>query len=135
MVAVVVVRGVGGTGLADEVRDLGEELGAEVRVFGLVGDDVDEVLRRDFGRQGELVEIKPGDDRGVLELLNRRGRVESGHRAGRGLVSLLENAADRLGGSWRTLRCERSADAPAGWNGDRGLDGDVLDRDVGRVEH
>ena len=45
VVEVVVVRGVGGAGLADEVGDLGEELGAEIGVFGRVGDDVDVVLR------------------------------------------------------------------------------------------
>src|ERR1700722_14818637 len=62
VVAVVVVRGVGGTGFADEVGDFGEQVGAEVRVFGLVGDDVDEVGRLDLRSQRELVEVFAGDD-------------------------------------------------------------------------
>ena len=62
VVDVVVARGVGGAGLADEVGDLGEELGAEVGVFGLVGDYVDVVLGRDLGGEGELVEVLAGDD-------------------------------------------------------------------------
>ena len=45
VVDVVVARGVGGAGFVDEVGELGEERGAEVGVFGLVGDDVDVVLR------------------------------------------------------------------------------------------
>ena len=62
MVDVVVARVVGCAGLADEVGDFVEELGAEVGVVGLVGDYVDVVLGRDLGSEGELVEVLAGDD-------------------------------------------------------------------------
>ncbi len=53
VVLVVVVRAIHRGGFADEVGDFGEELGAEIGVFGAVGDDVDVVGRGDFGgREG-----------------------------------------------------------------------------------
>ena len=52
VVDVVMVRGVGGAGLADEVGDLREELRAEVGVFGEVADDVDVMLGGDLGVRG-----------------------------------------------------------------------------------
>ena len=73
MVDVVVVRVVGRAGFADEVGDLGEELGAKVGVFWLVGDDVDVVLGRDLRRERELVEVLAGDDGRVFELLDGGG--------------------------------------------------------------
>ena len=76
MVDVVVAGVVGGSGLADEVVEFGEEGGAEVGVFGRVGDDVDVVLGRDLGGEGELVEVLAGDDGGVFELLDGGGGVE-----------------------------------------------------------
>ena len=81
VVDVVVARVVGGAGFADEVVELGEERGAEVGVFGVVGDDVDVVLRRDLGREGELVEVFAGDDGGVFELLDGGGGEVGGAAA------------------------------------------------------
>ncbi len=115
------VRVVGGVGLADEVGDLGEEGGAELGVFGGVGDDVDEVLGLDLGGEGELVEVLAGDDGGVFELLDGGGGVVGG--AALGVLGVVAVG-----------RGERGADAPACGNCDGGLDGDVADGRVGGVE-
>ena len=121
VVDVVVARVVGGSGLADEVVELGEECGAELRVFGAVGDDVDVVLGRDLGGEGELVEVLAGDDGGVFELLDC-GCGEVGGAA----FGMLRVVA--VGGG------EGGADAPACGDFDGGLDGDVFDGRVGGVE-
>ena len=136
VVGVVMVRGVGGAGFADEVGDFGQELGAEVGVFGEVGDDVDEVPGGDFGGEGELVEVLAGDDGGVFELLDGGDGVLLRGGAGGGVVVVLEDA----GGGWRGVAGapvggEGGADAPAGRDGDGGLDFDVLDGDVGGIHH
>ncbi len=52
VVDVVVARVVGRAGFADEVGDLVEELGAEVGVFGLVGDYVDVTFWAKFRERG-----------------------------------------------------------------------------------
>ena len=62
VVDVIVARIVGGSGLADEIVEFGEERGAEFGVFGSVGDYVDVMLGRDLGGEGELVEVLAGDD-------------------------------------------------------------------------
>ena len=66
VVLVVVARAVHGSGFADEVGELGEERGAEIGVFGLVGDYVNVVFRGDLGGEGELVVVEAGDDGGVF---------------------------------------------------------------------
>ena len=78
VVDVVVARGVGGAGLADEVVELGEKRGPEVGVLGQVGDDVDVVLGRDLGSESELVEVFAGDDGRVFELLDGGGVRRAG---------------------------------------------------------
>ena len=119
MVLVVVMRGVQGVGLADEVSDFGKQSWAEVGVFGSVGDDVDEVGGLDLGCEGELVEVLAGDDGGVFELLDGGGGVVRGATCG-----MLRIVAIDWG--------ERGADSPAGWNLDGWLDGDVFDRGARR---
>src|SRR4051812_46032193 len=64
VVDVVVTRGVGGSGFADEIGELGEERGAELGVFGRIRDYVDVVFGGDLGREGEFVEVLAGDDGG-----------------------------------------------------------------------
>ena len=121
VVDVVVARVVGGAGFADEVVEFGEERGAEVGVFGGVGDYVDVVLGGDLGGEGELVEVLAGDDGGVFELLDGGGGVVGG--AALGMLRVVA-----VGGS------ESGADAPACGDSDGGLDGDVFDGGVGGVE-
>ena len=84
VVDVVVARVVGCAGLADEVGDFVEQLGAEVGVIGLVGDDVDVVLGRDLRSEGELVEVLAGDDGRVFKLLDGGG-LELGGAANLGV--------------------------------------------------
>ncbi len=107
VVDVVVAGGVGGSRLADEVGELGEERGAEVGVFRGVGDYVDVVLGGDFGGEGVLVEVLAGDYGGVLELLD----VGGGEVGGAALRMLWIVA---VGGG------EGGADAPAFGDGDGG---------------
>ena len=121
VVLVVVMRGVGGIGLADEVGDLGEQSGTEPGVRWGVGDDVDEVGGLDLRGERELVEVLAGDDGRVFELLDGGGGVVGG--AAGGVLWIVA-----VGGS------ECSADAPACWDLHGGLHGDVFDRDVGGVE-
>ena len=121
VVLVVMVRVIHGAGFADEVVELGEESGAELGVFGLVRDDVDEVGWLYFRREGELVKVLAGDDGGVLELLDvGGGEVNCSARGVLGIVG----ADGEEGG----------ADAPAGRDGDAGLDGDVADGNIGGVK-
>jgi len=116
VVGVVVVRAVHRGGFANEVGDLGEELGAEVRVFGAVGDDVEVVGGLDLGCEGKFVEVLAGDDGGVFELLDGGGCV--------GDLCGLRGADGR----------ERGADAPSGGDDDGGLDRNVADGQTGGVE-
>ena len=122
VVDVVVVRLVGGAGLADEVVE--SRRGAAGRSWSLpgVGDDVDVVLGRDLGGEGELVEVLAGDDGGVFKLFDV-GCGEVGDAAcwGVGIV------ARRLGVSAVPMP------QPAGTL-TRGLDGDVFDGSVGGIE-
>ncbi len=135
VVAKVVVRGVGGASLADEVRDLGEQLGPEVGVVGFVGDDVDEVFGRDLRSQRKLVEVEARDDGRVFELLDGGGGVVGRHGAGGRDVRGLHDAGGRRRLRGRADGRERGTDAPAAGNGDAGLDGDVFDRNVRGIEH
>ena len=121
VVDVVVAGIVGGSGLADEVGELDQECGAELGVFGGVGDYVDVVLGGDFGGQGELVEVLAGDDGGVFELLDGGCRV-----VGRAALWVLGIVAVGRG--------EGGADAPAFRDFDAGLDGDLFDGGVGGIE-
>ncbi len=121
VIDVVVARIVGGAGFADEIVELDEKCGAELRVFGAVGDDVDVVLRSDFGSEGELVEVFAGDDRGVFELLDGGGG----------------EVCEATFGMLRVVaigRGECGPDAPAFRDFDRGLDGNFGDGRFGGVE-
>ena len=96
--------------------------GAKVGVFWLVGDYVDVVPGRDFGGEGELVEVLAGEDGGVFQLLDGGGLKLGGAACfGVGVVGPCGR--------------ERGAEAPAGGDGHAGLDGDFLHGDVGGVEH
>ena len=117
VVDVVVARVVGGSGLADEVVELGEKGGAQIGVFGRVGDDIDVVFGRDLRGEGELVEVFAGDDGGVFKLLDGGGGV-----VGSAAFGVLWVVA--VGWS------ECGADAPACRDFDRGLNGDFF---YGRV--
>ncbi len=133
VVGVVVVRLVLGVGLADEGVDLGEGLGTDVGVVGLVGDDVEVVGGLDLGGERELVEVLAGDDGRVFELLDVGDGVLGGHgRGGCGVVLLIDAGVGGRGDGTDGL--QRGAGAPAGGNGEAGLNRDVLGRDVGRVE-
>ncbi len=121
VVDVVVARTVGGAGLADEVIELGEQRGAKLRVLGQVGDDVDVMPGRDLGGEGELMEVFAGDDGRVFKLFDGGGGV----------------VGDAAFGMLRIItvgRRERGADAPAGGHDNGGLDGDLFDGSVRRVE-
>ncbi len=76
VVLVVVVRLVEGVGFADEVGDLGEQGGTEVRVVGGVGDDVDEVGGLDSGARGNSWKYWPvmtGESSSCSTLVRRSG--------------------------------------------------------------
>jgi hypothetical protein len=121
MIDVVVARGVGGSGFADEIRELGEESGAELGVLGGVGDYVDVVFGRDLRGEGELVEVFAGDDGGIFELLDISDGVVS-------------EAALRMLRVVTVGWSESSAYAPAFGDFHRGLDGDFFYGCVGGVE-
>src|ERR1700677_1459677 len=80
------------------------------------------MFRRDFGSEGELVEVLAGDHGGIFELLDG-GRLELG-----GAAYLCVGV---VCAGWS----KRGADAPAGGDGYAGLDRDVADGDVGGIEH
>ena len=76
------------------------------------------------------MEVLAGDDGRVFKLLDGGGGVVGGGAAGWSVVASSTPVVREL----RSGGSERGADAPAGGDGDGGLDGDVFDGDVGGVE-
>ena len=122
VVHVVVVRGVLHTCFAHQVAHVGQKSRPEVRVLRLIAHHIQVVLRRNFRRQRELVEVLPGEDGRILKLLH----VGSGE--------LRRGSRRRNGPRSSAHRLERRPHTPAIRHLQRRLNGNVADRDVGRVE-
>ena len=80
------------------------------------------------------MEVLAGDDGRVFKLLDRGDGVMGGGCAGGRVMVVFEDAGDgrRSAGSGGL---EGGADAPTRGHGHAGLDGDLLDRDVGGIHH
>ena len=73
VVGAVVARLVEGAGFADEFGELVDVGLVEGEVFGAVGGEVEVVLGRDFGGEGDFAEPAAGEDGRVDELLEGDG--------------------------------------------------------------